>query len=63
MSSRRRKDGKRLLSPRRTKREAADATTLDANGWPEGYVESFSGLSEDFERPPQGELEEREKFD
>jgi len=27
--------------------------------WPDGYVESFAGLPEDFARPSQGELEER----
>ena len=27
--------------------------------WPEGYVESFAGLPEDFNRPAQGPLEER----
>ncbi len=24
-----------------------------ANGWPEGYVESFAGIGKDFTRPPQ----------
>jgi hypothetical protein len=35
----------------------------DAQGWPDGYVESFTGISEDFVRPPQGELEKRQKID
>jgi len=30
--------------------------------WPEGYVESFAGLSDDFERPPQGVIEKRRKI-
>ena len=28
--------------------------TLDPDGWPEGYVESFAGITDSFERPPQG---------
>ena len=28
--------------------------------WPENYVESFAGVPDDFERPEQGEHEERE---
>jgi hypothetical protein len=61
MSSRKRKDREPPL--KLAKRKVADTATVDANGWPEGYVESFTGLSEDFERPPQGKLEVREKFD
>ena len=30
-----------------------------AHEWPDGYVESFAGLPEDFTRPPQCELEKR----
>lgn len=30
-----------------------------AHEWPDGYVESFAGLSEDFSRPAQGEVEQR----
>lgn len=30
-----------------------------AHEWPDGYVESFDGLPEDFTRPSQGELEKR----
>ncbi|HEY8210579.1 MAG TPA: hypothetical protein VIG99_24015 [Myxococcaceae bacterium] len=29
-----------------------------ANGWPEGYVESFAGIPDDFARPPQGGTDE-----
>lgn len=27
--------------------------------WPEGYVDSFAGIPEDFSRPPQGKVEKR----
>ncbi|MBI6545757.1 MAG: AbrB/MazE/SpoVT family DNA-binding domain-containing protein [Cyanobacteria bacterium NC_groundwater_1444_Ag_S-0.65um_54_12] len=30
--------------------------------WPEGYVESFSGIPADFVRPPQGADECQERF-
>jgi len=30
-----------------------------AHEWPDGYVESFAGLPEDFTRPAQGKVEER----
>ena len=33
-----------------------------AREWPVGYVESFSGVPDDFERPPQGETEKRRKL-
>ena len=33
-----------------------------SDDWPEGYVESFSGVSPDFERPPQGTVESRERL-
>ena len=39
-----------------------DAVILEpTHAWPEGYVESFTGMPEDFERPIQGKLDEREK--
>lgn len=31
--------------------------------WPEGYADSFAGVPDDFERPPQGEVEKRRKVD
>lgn len=31
-------------------------------GWPEGWVESFSGVADDFTRPPQGKLRKRLKL-
>ena len=30
--------------------------------WPAGYVESFAGISDDFERPAQGSMEKRRKL-
>lgn len=30
--------------------------------WPEGYVESFAGVPDDFERPAQGDVEKRRKL-
>ena len=30
--------------------------------WPEGYVESFSGVPDDFTRPSQGPVEKRRKL-
>jgi hypothetical protein len=63
MNSRKGKSSKPTRGPEPAKRKAAHTTPLDANGWPEGYVESFAGISKDFERSPQGELEERETFD
>lgn len=33
-----------------------------AGAWPEEYVESFAGVPDDFERPPQGRVEKRRKL-
>ncbi len=33
-----------------------------AEGWPEGYVESFTGVPDDLERPPQGTIDKRQKL-
>jgi antitoxin VapB len=30
-----------------------------AHEWPEGYIESFEGLPDDFARPAQGKVEKR----
>lgn len=44
-------------------RREGDAVILEpTDGWPDGYVESFAGASDDFERPPQGEGDRREKL-
>ncbi|HEV2722685.1 MAG TPA: AbrB/MazE/SpoVT family DNA-binding domain-containing protein, partial [Thermoanaerobaculia bacterium] len=33
-----------------------------ARQWPAGYVESFAGVPDDFERPAQGIVEKRRKL-
>lgn len=44
-------------------RREGNAVILEpSNAWPEGFVESFAGLPDDFERPPQGEIEKRRKL-
>lgn len=45
-------------------RREGNAVILEPSrgGWPEGWVESFSGMPDDFERPPQGKFEKRRKF-
>jgi antitoxin VapB len=46
-----------------TVRREGNAVVLEpAQDWPEGYVESFAGVAEDFVRPPQGEVEKRRKL-
>ena len=45
------------------RREGPAVILEPADEWPEGYVESFTGVPDDFERPPQGHAEEREKLD
>jgi len=45
------------------RREGNNVILEPAQGWPEDYVESFAGIPEDFERPPQGEIEQRRKLD
>jgi len=44
------------------RREGNSVILEPAQGWPEGYVESFAGVSDDFERPPQGKVEKRRKL-
>jgi antitoxin VapB len=44
------------------RREGAAVILEPANEWPEGYVESFTGMPDDFRRPEQGEVDEREKL-
>jgi len=40
-----------------------DAVILEpAREWPPGYVESFAGIPDDFERPAQGKVEKRTKL-
>ena len=33
------------------------------DSWPDGYVESFAGVPSAFTRPPQGEVELRERIE
>lgn len=42
-------------------RREGTAIILEPAEWPEGYVESFAGIGDDFARPPQGETDRREK--
>lgn len=44
-------------------RREGNAVILEpSHGWPDGWVDSFAGLPEDFERPPQGKTEKRRKL-
>jgi len=36
------------------RREGNSVILEPSDAWPEGYVESFAGVPEDFARPPQG---------
>jgi antitoxin VapB len=40
-------------------REGQAVVVEPADEWPEGYVESFAGVPDDFARPSQGEVEKR----
>jgi antitoxin VapB len=41
-----------------------DAVILEpVDDWPEGYVESFTGVPASFARPAQGDVEEREELE
>lgn len=44
------------------RREGSAVILEPAQAWPEGYVESFTGVPEDFARPPQGEVEKRRRL-
>lgn len=43
-------------------REGTSVILEPAREWPEGYIESFAGVPDDFERPPQGTVEKRRKL-
>lgn len=43
-------------------REGSAVILEPMHEWPAGYVESFAGVPEDFERPPQGQVDERRKL-
>ena len=40
-------------------REGPTVVLEPFHAWPEGYVDSFAGLPDDFRRPPQGKAEPR----
>jgi len=40
-------------------REGQAIIVEPAHDWPEGYIESFAGVPDDFTRPPQGMAEKR----
>lgn len=44
------------------RREGTAVILEPAHEWPAGYVESFAGVPEDFERPAQGKVEKRRKL-
>lgn len=44
------------------RREGSSVILEPSDAWPEGYVESFAGVPQDFARPPQGEVEKRRKL-
>ncbi|HEY2322505.1 MAG TPA: AbrB/MazE/SpoVT family DNA-binding domain-containing protein [Thermoanaerobaculia bacterium] len=43
-------------------REGSSVILEPVRDWPEGYVESFTGVPDDFERPVQGSVDERRKL-
>ena len=43
-------------------REGSSVILEPVREWPAGYVESFVGVPEDFERPAQGKIERRRKL-
>ena len=43
-------------------REGSSVILEPAREWPEGYVASFAGVPEDFDRPDQGKVEDRRKL-
>lgn len=45
------------------RREGRAVILEPADGWPEGYIESFSGVAKDLSRPAQGEIDSREALD
>ena len=45
------------------RREGKAVILEPADEWPEGYVASFTGVPDDFERPAQRKLERREQLD
>lgn len=53
----------RFETPTVSVRREGNAVVLEpAHAWPQGYVESFAGISSDFSRPLQGKLDRRVKW-
>jgi hypothetical protein len=54
-------DYRSLIDTRGVDDEAQESVVIpkQPQSWPEGYVDSFAGIPEDFVRPPQGEVEKR----
>jgi antitoxin VapB len=44
------------------RREGASIVLEPADEWPEGYVKSFAGVPDDFDRPAQGQTDLRAKL-
>jgi len=44
------------------RREGSAVILEPSDEWPDGYLESFAGVPEDFKRPPQGVAEKRRKL-
>jgi len=44
------------------RREGSAVILEPLREWPAGYVESFVGVPDDFERPDQGQIEKRRKL-
>lgn len=44
------------------RREGSAVILEPSQTWPEGYVDSFAGIPDDFARPSQGEIEKRRKL-
>ena len=46
----------------RVRREGEAVVLEPVDEWPEGYVESFAGVPDDFARPQQGGTQNRQKL-
>ncbi len=44
------------------RREGSAVILEPAQSWPLGYVDSFTGIPDDFARPSQGEMDRRRKL-
>ena len=43
-------------------REGSAVILEPVHEWPAGYAESFAGVPDDFDRPPQGRIDKRPKL-